>query len=149
MNYKKQIYSLARVYDVDVVWDKELEGGTFRSPRTINIGCKTRLSADDYLSIMFHELGHVWCYRNNIWEFHHKCHTLSPLGLKVERWVDRWGKAEMAKWYPKSTYSASYYTKGGVEWFKSKVADLKSRYPDYIIQLEDRYYNRVEEVLCA
>jgi hypothetical protein len=72
------------------------------------------------LSAFYHELGHVHCYRNKIWQDFHdpvifsKCATYCDWkkGLEVEQWVDSWAAAEAARTSPGLIVYQPYHTLG-------------------------------------
>lgn len=79
------------------------------------------------MSILFHELGHHYCHANNKFPVYHKRpNTLTPsiirkiksTALRAELYVDKWGKNEFHRWYPKVKYSQSYTSKRDREWLK-------------------------------
>jgi hypothetical protein len=46
-------------------------------------------------SAVFHELGHVYCITNGIWQrFHTHQNTSSAIAFKVENWIEWWAKGE-------------------------------------------------------
>ena len=83
-----------------------------------------KLTGQDILSTMFHELGHSYCYRNGKWPTYHLCNTEYRNGgfyysekdlvgkirtaYKAECWVDRWARKEMAKYFPNLRYTGGY-----------------------------------------
>jgi hypothetical protein len=71
----------------------------------------------NFLSILFHELGHIHCYRNGIWKAYHlnkakltkkEKRAAMLTGWKAECWVDGWAAKEMKKHYPRYKYLPSY-----------------------------------------
>jgi hypothetical protein len=86
------------------------------------------------ISTFFHELGHLYCYNNNIWK---SCHsTILPENvstyircfLKSERWIDNWAHNEVKKWFPKHRYVKTYYNKEGIEFTKDHLKYIKNKY---------------------
>lgn len=75
----------------------------------INSSCKLR---QDILSVFFHELGHVICYRKGIWSKYHidtgDREQMMKSALKAERWVDRFAEHELYKYDKRIRYLAAY-----------------------------------------
>lgn len=78
-------------------------------------------------STLFHELGHIYCYKNGIYKSYHfgdkkltkrDNQLIRRIGLRAERWVDRWAKKEMKKYFPKERYDESYIKKKNVDIYK-------------------------------
>lgn len=72
------------------------------------------------ICVLFHELGHIYCYKNKIWDSYHYNKRISELtskekrlviltGLKAERWVERWAEKEVKKYFPRIKYPFGYY----------------------------------------
>ena len=81
------------------------------------------VNIDRMLSTIFHELGHIYCWRKNIWPAYHK-YAITKKQKKLQRatawraeqWVDRWGEKEMKKHFPKRTFHAGYTTEEDKQW---------------------------------
>ena len=67
--------------------------------------------------VLFHELGHIWCYKRGIWKNYHQKYVpttqeekrkIIATGLKAERWVDRWAAERMTEYYPDHDYRWGY-----------------------------------------
>ena len=60
------------------------------------------IGRDFIINSMFHELGHVYCYRNGLFvEYHNVNNTYDAIirtALKAERYVDRWAGVEVLKY---------------------------------------------------
>lgn len=81
---------------------------------------KNDIKSDDYfLSTLFHEIGHIHCYRNRIYPAYHHVSCLSSLtkkqkiaavltGFRAEKFVDKWASIEMKKHFPKRKFIFSY-----------------------------------------
>ena len=83
---------------------------------------------EHYLTVFFHELGHVYCWKNDVWySYHHfdgtkeKYRVFALTGFKAEKWVDKWGEKEHKKYFPKLYYCATYRTKEHKKWFKNNI----------------------------
>jgi hypothetical protein len=89
------------------------------------------LKHDDKLKaqVLFHELGHIWCYENGIWESYHQKYEprtrrekerFLRTALKAERWIDRWAEKKVKEIYPDHIYRWGYLNKENVKLFKDK-----------------------------
>lgn len=66
----------------------------------ININNNYKINKSEFLKIVLHEVGHIHCYRNNIFKNYHlpKSNSLTKkeirliylTGLRAERYVDNW-----------------------------------------------------------
>ena len=138
---KNRIYRLAKIYDVKVIYfyneDENYPGGYFQYVETdpfqkyhIYINKSNYCIPKSYLCTFFHELGHVYCHRNGIWKKHHNTpkyidreYALSVIrtGLKAERWVDKWAKNEISKFYPKIKQFQEYSSKERKDWYRENI----------------------------
>lgn len=84
-----------------------------------SISISLRQNSVSMLSTFFHEIGHIYCWDNQLWKSYHIDKPLFEMtqeekkryvrtALKAERWVDNWAKKEMKKHFPKLTYIAGY-----------------------------------------
>ena len=135
LSFEDQIKVIKQYYGVKVRWNKILphknaagEVDIFYTTVILN---KTITNKQFMLSTLFHEIGHIHCYRHDIWVEYHKIRKevdfethekIKRTGLKAERWVEKWGEKEMKKWYPyrqyASTYDGAYGKKWMVLWYK-------------------------------
>lgn len=122
----EEIRRLAEYYRVKVIFEPLTNCSGMTDKDTIYIDNSGQYSKSFFLGIFFHELGHVYCYRNNIWKTYHSPRLnrkrknaiqIVRTGLKAERWVERWGAKEMKKWYPRRKYIDLYNTVDGRKWF--------------------------------
>lgn len=63
------------------------------------------------LSVLFHELGHLECYRSNKWKNYHRAERAKEqinCGLKAERYCDRWAEMELYKYDKRVKYIKFY-----------------------------------------
>ncbi len=75
---------------------------------------------------LFHELGHIYCYRNKIFSKYHRGGSNQAVrltGLKAERYVDRWAAVEMKKFFPLLEYDYSYNNPYSVKWYRDNYLD--------------------------
>ena len=91
------------------------------------------LEPSEMLRALFHEIGHVHCYRNNIFKNYHKSiKSVSPeekklvrqTGLRAERFVDRWAAKELKKWNPYLKYDFIYSDPEAEKWYKKYYLSL-------------------------
>jgi hypothetical protein len=74
------------------------------------------LSKRDLISLVFHELGHLYCYNNKKYKSFHVVGDLTEIekktrvltAWKAEKYVDDWGEKEMKKYYPKLKYIKAF-----------------------------------------
>ena len=77
-------------------------------------------------AILFHELGHHYCYKNGLWKIYHSTHALNEqdanrykrTALKAEKWVDDWGEKECKKLFKNVNYYKPYHQKYGIEYLR-------------------------------
>ncbi len=63
------------------------------------------------LSVLFHELGHLECYKNYKWNGYHRAkYAKGQVGcaLKAERYCDRWAEMELYKYDKRVKYIKFY-----------------------------------------
>lgn len=70
--------------------------------------------------VLYHEVGHIYCYDNGIWKSYHvkddnnltkrKLNLLLKTALKAERWVDRWAEKRIKELNPKMKFYKGYQT---------------------------------------
>lgn len=63
------------------------------------------------LSVLFHELAHLVCYKNHKWNNYHRAKYAEDQlnsGLKAERYCDRWAEMELYK-YDKRVRFIKFY----------------------------------------
>ena len=63
------------------------------------------------LSVLFHELAHLVCYKNHKWNSYHRAKYAEDQinsGLKAERYCDRWAEMELYK-YDKRVRFIKFY----------------------------------------
>lgn len=86
---------------------------------TIRLNTNIQGVTEYKVSVLFHEFGHLHCFRNGIWKTVHPDKFFYELtsedkrlyiknGLNAEQWIDRWAAKEMAKHYPYMKYHAGY-----------------------------------------
>lgn len=63
------------------------------------------------LSVLFHELAHLECYKNYKWNNYHRAKYAEDqvnCGLKAERYCDRWAEMELYKYDKRVRFVKSY-----------------------------------------
>lgn len=77
---------------------------------------------DEALSILFHEICHIICYRNKIfWNYHN---PVSPnekkakIALRAERFVDKMAKNKLKKYDPDCMFFESYIDPDSAQWMR-------------------------------
>ena len=76
-----------------------------------------------YMSVFFHELGHIHAFRNKKWPSYHYVGKINKrkwklTALKAEVWVDKWAEQEYYKHFPNNVYNQSYRTEEDKNWFR-------------------------------
>lgn len=104
-------------------WSKTKPGAHWNSDY-ITIYSRDDLGRAWYLSAMFHELGHEYCYQNKKWTKYHNHdyndNYLRRMALKIERYVDKQVQLALKKYDPTIKFKASYSTKFGVNYLKER-----------------------------
>lgn len=156
MELKRKINRLAKLYDVKVHYfsNKDENSSTgYVDVRESYIFIKKRKCEKEMLKTFFHELGHIYCYRNNKWFIYHNFgfekHTKSfemfkkfkRTAYRAECYVDVWGKNEMKKHFPKIKYSLSYEQKDkrAIKWLNNYY---KKFYSEWELYFYKKFYNK-------
>lgn len=130
------VVELAQDYQVRLHWTKcsKYHGYSRYWNNSISINVVNQ-SPIDIISTFFHEIGHIYCWNNNLWSSYHVNRPLIELtererdlyiktALKAERWVDRWARREMSKHFSTIEYNPGYLSKESGENFVSSVKKL-------------------------
>lgn len=128
----REIRKIAKKYKCRIYWaynlDKHPYGGCVSRDKPGNIILVSDDNFTKLLSVLFHEIGHVHCYRNNKWTAYHKAENVKAFkltALKAERWVDNWAENEFKKYYPDKDYwKSDYSSKESVKWFKDYFKEM-------------------------
>lgn len=99
---KVRLKTIARKYGVKIKYVKtNFDAFYTHHNKTVSINRKFKNSLNEELiPIIFHELGHKYCYDNNKFYGYHNETTnkiVRLTGLRAERYVDRWAAKEMLK----------------------------------------------------
>lgn len=86
---------------------------------SIRLNSAIDASEASFFSALFHEIGHIHCYKNNIWPVYHKrkidtaalLRAFKLTAYKAECWIDKWAEKEMKKHLPSLNYVVSYRPK--------------------------------------
>lgn len=116
---KKLIIELSREYDIRVHFTKSMPDAGCARYWNNSISISSKQSAIGMISTFFHEVGHIFCWKNSLWTSYHINKPIEHLtqsekqkfirvALKSERWVDNWAKIEMKKHFPKIQYLNGY-----------------------------------------
>lgn len=69
--------------------------------------------------IFFHELGHLHCVNNKIWDSYHNYNNtwknFKLTALKAEKWIDSWAEKEVNKYFKNVNSYKIYHTEYGKE----------------------------------
>lgn len=93
----------------------------------------------DYLETIFHELGHLYCYKHKIYpDYHLSIRKTKPTlkefrgkikwALRAERYVDNWAEKELKQYDARFKYHKTYYE-----------SDAKSFLIDYFTKVYSKW----------
>jgi hypothetical protein len=123
---KNIIKEIKNKYNVNIVYKKHLNNIAEYNDnlKTIIIKSEYKNNINDLIPILFHELGHKYCFDNNIFYHYHNETNLrlaKLTALKAERYVDRWANKEMKKFNIEIDYPMFYYHPVRVKHFKKYI----------------------------
>ena len=123
---KNIIKEIKNKYNVNIVYKKHLNNIAEYNDnlKTIIIKSEYKNNINDLIPILFHELGHKYCFDNNIFYHYHNETNLrlaKLTALKAERYVDRWANKEMKKLNIEIAYPMFYYHPNRVKHFKKYI----------------------------
>lgn len=85
------------------------------------------------IKVLYHEVGHIYCYKNGIWKSYHneddnnltkkQKELIRRTGLKAERWVDDWASKRIKEQYPRLRFFLGYKTEEVTKRFKKKLKE--------------------------
>jgi len=104
-----------------------------------------KASVEKIVSLLFHELGHFYCYDTLKYKEYHygfykknitekEIKSMVRTALKAELYVENWGKKEMKLYFPNMKYIMGYKRRGYIKrWIVNYLYD---RFDDRIVELE-------------
>lgn len=127
---RAELKTIAKSYDIPVKFKNLTDCSGAYCGEYIEINISGRISYDRNfaLSVMFHELGHWYAHKHNIYSNYHNISSKMNIkmskiivrtGLKAEKWVDKWGQKACKKYDKTIRYCKSYNTKKAIEWYKN------------------------------
>ncbi len=129
MNIKERACRLVeKLYGIEVQVEDIEWGGYARSHKSqIVVSRDAEKDTAYFISVLFHEAGHIHCYRNRIYPAYHGIWGIPMLnkkekravvltGWKAEQYVDRWAKKEMKKHFPKYKFIGAYKGENDRKW---------------------------------
>lgn len=137
-----ELKKIAREWNVRVVFRKDMKdlgmAYFYRSGDIIHVMVKNQKKRD-ILSTFFHELAHVYCWRNKIYYAYHRDRLedsakIIRTAVKAERYCDKLGCKLMKKYYPRYKFVYSY-NQGIKEWTKETL----SRYHTYVRRKKNEF----------
>jgi predicted SprT family Zn-dependent metalloprotease len=138
---KKLLTKLSLQHDVQFVIRKncEIEAST-ASCGSIYLNFSVFYNINELFTFVFHELGHVHCYRNKIWKSYHSrdrdnVQAAIATAWKAEKWVEAWGKKKMNEYLSVLKYTGEYSRLRS----KKRIMEYKEFYRSNVI---DCHYNR-------
>lgn len=118
---------------------KSFSGQAKLPERIIEISTKFIKSRREYLSTFFHELGHFYCYDNDIYPIFHGKRDFNSIldefkamkltALRAEKFVDKWAAKIMRKYFPKIRFVHAYNSYHDRNWLKTK---LEKHYKNFL-----------------
>lgn len=127
-----EIKSHYGVKNIVLIKNHHAWGSCYYTDGIIIINSKFKNNKQKFYNILFHEIGHIYCYQNNIWKNYHlnkiqltkrEKSLILKTGLKAERWIDNWAEKEMKKWFPKMKYNKGYFLKSKTKLFKQYLKE--------------------------
>lgn len=118
-----KISDISKKYNVSIVFQNLTDGVAWytHTNKTITIDKKYQNKRNKLIPIIFHELGHKYCYERNLFNAYHWENDLGKIlktGLKAERFVDKWAANEMKINGIRIKYPYFYNDKTCTKWFK-------------------------------
>lgn len=98
--------------------------------RDINIDLEEVNNMHIFWSLVFHELGHIWCYDNGKYVKYHQMNNMPEKeialyirrnGLRIEKYVDRIGKKLGKESGIKFRFRPAYKTKKDIKWYHAWI----------------------------
>lgn len=125
---REQIRQIAVAFRVHVIFCNLRHAGGEAHMRENLVKICTSQNNTSALQVLFHEIGHIHCYRNQIFPaYHSKVQrqnraqrlALVRTALRAERWVDAWGEREYRLWFPDGPrWKVSYRSKRHAQYLK-------------------------------
>ena len=120
----KEVRDFLSLFDVKVHFVRKGYSSAYKD-KLIEIDRRETSTIRSLWSIVFHELGHIYCYRHKLYKRYHHDYSGSKnfnkyihrYGLRAERFVDKVGKKLMKTYLPDISYLAGYLTQKDVEWY--------------------------------
>jgi hypothetical protein len=115
---EQKVRDLARQYGARVYFfknDRPYTGCVNLETQAISIDGNVK-KENEIFSALFHEIGHLYCIRNNKWPSYHNNNCTNNdevrkfrlTAYRAESWVDTWAKKEMRKLMPHLEYIEAY-----------------------------------------
>jgi len=113
---KKKAKEICEKYGVKLSLRIKNYAGTADYRKNV-VSVNSDLTKDSFFSALFHEIGHIHCYRNKIWAaYHYDVETFTEelfneykrTAFEAECWIDKWAEEEMKKCFPKLPYFKAF-----------------------------------------
>ncbi|MEK6829045.1 MAG: ImmA/IrrE family metallo-endopeptidase [Nanoarchaeota archaeon] len=136
--YIKEAINIAHRFDVSVRFvkmdSKHFYGFSEARERKIFISDSIK-KTEEILSTIFHEIGHVYCYDNNIFPLYHKAQYKNKFtinekkglwltALRAERYVDEWAKKQMNNYFPEFKFKKTYNDSDSKKFIKNHLKEI-------------------------
>lgn len=108
----KDLKEICCFHGITLIWDKTFHGGAYDCRNKIVIvNPNYRKSVLAYM--VFHELGHHYCYQNKIWQAYHYHKRMTKrfkaTALKAEKWCDNYGKFQAELYFTNNECYMAYH----------------------------------------
>jgi len=132
-HFKRDVREFLKQFDVRVHF-KQSGSCSAIEDKLIELDVRELGTVQALWSCVFHELAHIYCWRNNLFEIYHK-ETLPPKkfakyirrnGVRIEKHVDKIGERLMKDYFPDIPFMGCYESAGDVRWYRTWV---KRNYP--------------------
>lgn len=104
---------------------------------SIVFNTKAEMSFKTKVQLLFHELGHIHCYKNGIWRSYHfnrdkpltedQKRLVIRTGLKAERWIDKWASERMMEHLGYAGESGYASKKAALLYRKHHLSNFRTR----------------------
>jgi len=126
----KEATAICKALDITINFGYAGEGSTaWTKPRRIEIDLLDVKNINNFWSIVFHEIAHIYCWDNDIYYTYHADNLpkkemakyIRKMGLKVERFVDKLGEELMKEYGFNMRYVRAYRSKEDIKWYKDWI----------------------------
>lgn len=123
LSLRRELTKIAKNYKVKIRFQKQktTSGLTFFETETIYINPELE-RRDESLSVLFHEICHIICYRTHKFHNYHNPEVdrkiKAKIALRAERFVDKMAKKELYNYDSEVMFWESYQDPESAKWLK-------------------------------